>query len=87
MVSSSTTVALDIAHLISEDDTPVDNLPSAKHQRLFTEPLYSSWTNPHAERPFLAAANVGIFAVARRTAVSGSNTSVCGCSITSSMIR
>jgi len=69
MALSSTTVALDIARLITEDDTPVDNLPSEKHQRLLTEPLYSSWTNPHAERPFLAAANVGIFAVARNPAI------------------
>jgi hypothetical protein len=28
--------------LITEDDTPVDNLPSEKQQRLLTEPLYSS---------------------------------------------
>lgn len=48
----------DIAHLITEDDTPVDNLPSEKQQRLLVEPLYSSW---RPQRPFLAAANVGIF--------------------------
>ncbi|MCX7851369.1 MAG: Uma2 family endonuclease [Caldilineales bacterium] len=48
----------DIAHLITEDDTPVDNLPSEKQQRLLVEPLYSSW---QPGRPFLAAANVGIF--------------------------
>ena len=29
--------------LITEDDTPVDNLPSEKQQRLLTEPLYSRW--------------------------------------------
>ena len=28
--------------LITEDETPVDNLPSEKQQRLLTEPLYSS---------------------------------------------
>jgi hypothetical protein len=32
---------IDISQLIPEDDTPVDNLPSEKHQRLLTEPLYS----------------------------------------------
>ena len=46
----------DISALITEDDTPVDNLPSEKQQRLLTEPLYSSWTGPGDNRPFLAAA-------------------------------
>jgi Uma2 family endonuclease len=49
----------DISHLITEDDTPVDNLFSAKQQRLLVEPLYSGWENPE---PFLADANVGVFA-------------------------
>ena len=55
------------SHLITEDDEPVDNLFSEKQQRLLTEPLYSSWTPPVTDdettpvRPFLAAANVGIF--------------------------
>lgn len=48
----------DISHIETEDDEPVDNLPSEKHQRLLVEPLYSSTI---LERPFLAAANVGIF--------------------------
>ncbi len=56
--------------LITEDDEPVDNFFSEKQQRLLTEPLYSSWTPPPNEeateaatttRPFLAAANVGVF--------------------------
>jgi hypothetical protein len=51
----------DIADLITEDDAPVDNLPSEKQQRLLTEPLYSSWEGPGAGRSFLAAANVGVF--------------------------
>ena len=51
----------DIQDLITEDDTPVDNLPSEKQQRLLTEPLYSAWAGPGEGRPFLAAANVGIF--------------------------
>jgi Uma2 family endonuclease len=45
-------------HIITEDDEPVDNMFSAKQQRLLVEPLYSSW-NPG--RPFLADSNVGIF--------------------------
>lgn len=55
----------DIRDLITEDDTPVDNLPSEKQQRLLTEPLYSSWSGPGDGRPFLAAANVGIFSMVR----------------------
>ena len=58
----------DVSELITEDDTPVDNLFSEKQQRLLTEPLYSSWTGgvnapgePTAKRRFLAAANVGLF--------------------------
>jgi Uma2 family endonuclease len=50
----------DIEHLVIEDDTPVDNLISEKHQRLLTEPLYS---NPSVlgDRTFLLSANVGVF--------------------------
>lgn len=48
----------DITNLITEDETPVDNLPSEKQQRLLVEPLYSGWD---VDRPFLAAANVGVF--------------------------
>jgi len=48
----------DISHIITEDDTPVDNMFSAKQQRLLVEPLYTSW---QAGRPFIADANVGVF--------------------------
>lgn len=48
----------DMSHIVTEDDTPVDNLFSAKQQRLLVEPLYSSW-NPG--RQFIADANVGVF--------------------------
>jgi hypothetical protein len=51
-----------IDHIVTEDDAPVDNLFSEKQQRLLTEPLYSSWLGPGDERPFVAAANVGVFA-------------------------
>lgn len=50
--------ALDISHLVTEDDTPVDNFQSAQQQRLLVEPLYSSEALPP---PFLADANVGLF--------------------------
>lgn len=59
---------LDIDQLITEDDTPVDNLPSEKQQRLLTEPLYTAWQSPEG-RPFLAAANVGIFSMIRSPAI------------------
>jgi hypothetical protein len=39
-------VAPDVYQLITEDDEPVDNLPSEKHQRPLTETLYSSWVGP-----------------------------------------
>ena len=66
---SAPQVSADIESLVTEDDTPVDNMPSEKQQRLLTEPLYSSWAGPGAGRPFLAAANVGVFAEARNPAI------------------
>ena len=60
-------VTPDVYQLITEDDEPVDNIFSEKQQRLLTEPLYSSWTplpdedQPVSPRPFMAAANMGIF--------------------------
>ncbi|MBK7200216.1 MAG: Uma2 family endonuclease [Anaerolineae bacterium] len=50
-----------IDHIITEDDEPVDNIFSEKQQRLLTESLYTSWAGPGEGRPFLAAANVGLF--------------------------
>ena len=52
--------------LVTEDDTPVDNVFSEKQQRLLTEPLFSSWSGPGAEQPFVAMANVGLFYALRR---------------------
>jgi hypothetical protein len=46
-----------VEHLVTEDDTPVDNTFSEKQQRLLTESLYSSW----AGHQFVAMANVGLF--------------------------
>jgi hypothetical protein len=57
----------DASDVVTEDDAPVDNFPSEKAQRLLTEPLYTSWSGPPPldeggeRRPFVAAANVGIF--------------------------
>jgi Uma2 family endonuclease len=52
---------IDISQLVTEDDTPVDNLPSEKQQRLLTEPLYSLPFQPPDTDVFLVAANVGVF--------------------------
>ena len=50
---------------ITEDETPVDNIFSAKQQRLLTDPLYSAWPGLPDEqgqpRQFLACANVGLY--------------------------
>ncbi len=51
----------DVEHLVTEDDTPVDNVFSEKQQRLLTEPLYSSWAGPEPRLPFVAMSNVGLF--------------------------
>jgi len=53
----------DISQIVTEDDTPVDNLFSAKQQRLLVESLYSSW---RYEGTFLADANVGVFSAVHR---------------------
>jgi Uma2 family endonuclease len=56
-----------IENLVTEDDEPVDNIPSAKQQRLLVTPLYDTWTPPPGEetpgekRKFLADANIGVF--------------------------
>ena len=48
----------DLRDIITEDDTPVDNLISEKQQRLLTTTLYNSFVT---DFPFLATANVGLF--------------------------
>jgi Uma2 family endonuclease len=58
-----------IDHLMTEDDTPVDNIFSEKQQRLGTEPLYASWQGGPEKRLFLAAANVGLFNSVRESAI------------------
>lgn len=51
----------DVSHLVTEDDEPVDNWFQERQQRLLVESLYASWPEAGQERPFLAAANVGLF--------------------------
>jgi Uma2 family endonuclease len=55
----------DVSHLVTEDDEPLDNLPSEKQQRLLTETLYSSW-NGASNQGFLVAANVGLYASSKQ---------------------
>lgn len=56
-----------VQNIITEDDEPVDNIYSAKQQRLLVRPLYSSWQPlktedaPDEKRKFIADSNVGIF--------------------------
>jgi Uma2 family endonuclease len=64
--ASTPTVRPCLDHIVTEDDTPVDNMLSEKEQRLLTEPLYSSWD---AGRPFLATANVWLFYSVRQPPV------------------
>jgi hypothetical protein len=56
----------DVSGLVTEDDTPVDNILAEKQERLLTEPLYSSWSGPPVGddgqgRRFAVLANVGLF--------------------------
>ena len=61
---------LEMENLVTEDDTPVDNILSEKQQRLLTEPLYSAWAGPDPKTPgyrrFMALANVGLFYALRQ---------------------
>jgi Uma2 family endonuclease len=50
-----------VDHLITEDDTPVDNIFSERQQRLLVESLYASWHPKGEKRSFVALANVGLF--------------------------
>lgn len=60
----------EMENLVTEDDTPVDNILSEKQQRLLTEPLYSAWAGPEKcapeHRGFLALANIGLFYALRQ---------------------
>lgn len=51
---------LDISHIETEDETPVDNLFSERQQRLLVNALYTGW-KPKNGKPFIAMSNVGLF--------------------------
>lgn len=72
---SATATALEydlVNYMVTEDDEPVDNMFSAKQQRLLVEPIYSSWKpapkedSPTQPRIFLADVNVGVFHTTNR---------------------
>jgi Uma2 family endonuclease len=56
-----------VEHLVTEDDTPVDNIFSEKQQRLLVDTLHSA--KPFGDRPFVASANVGIYYAINKPAV------------------
>ena len=51
-------IVVDIDHIITEDDAPVDNWFSEKQQRLLAKTLYTSWK---PNKPFVAGVDIGIF--------------------------
>ncbi len=55
--------------LVTEDDTPVDNIFSAIQARLLIESLYASWSHPRFGRRFVATGNVGVFYAFRQPPV------------------
>ncbi len=48
-----------VEHLLTEDDTPVDNIYSEKLQRLLIDTLQT--TPPFGDRQFVASTNVGLY--------------------------
>jgi Uma2 family endonuclease len=56
----------DLSRIRTEDDTPVDNLFTERQQHLLVDSLNSSWAGPGKDRPFLVAANVGIFSSVKK---------------------
>jgi Uma2 family endonuclease len=56
-----------VKHLVTEDDTPVDNIFSEKQQQLLISTLFSS--QHFQECPFVASSNVGIYYSIHKSAV------------------
>jgi hypothetical protein len=59
----------DIDQLETESDQPMIRIFTDKQSRLLIEPLYSPWSRPGGDRPFLALANVGFFHTYREPAL------------------
>ncbi|MBX3227358.1 MAG: Uma2 family endonuclease [Labilithrix sp.] len=64
--SRRTPHAPDTSHLITDDGAPVDSWLAEKQMRLLTGPLYAGW---RPGRPFVVAANVGVFAIPKNPAL------------------
>jgi Uma2 family endonuclease len=62
-------IKLDISHLITEDDTPVEIFLSEKNQRLLTEPIYTVRPAGLTSEQFIVAANVGVFYLLHEQAI------------------
>jgi hypothetical protein len=73
---------VDVSHLVTETDDPLDNRYTEKQQRLLVSALYSSWEGPppmeddgppsadsSQRRAFVALANVGLFADTHQQAI------------------
>jgi Uma2 family endonuclease len=52
---------VDVSHLVTEDDTPVDNIFSERQMSLLSDSLYTSWNGPGEDRPFAALTNVALY--------------------------
>ena len=60
----------DVSHLITEDDTPVDNIFSEMQMRLLVESLYRSWRDEQGNPfDFMALSDVGIFSTSQNPAI------------------
>ena len=59
----------DLSRLVTEDDTPVDNMFSEKQARLLADALYATYRGPQGDGRFLAASDVGVFAKAENPAI------------------
>jgi len=71
MSETSTILALeypDTSQMILEDDEPLDSFINEKQQRLLTAVFYSGAELP-IQKPFLAAANVGLFATRAKAGI------------------
>jgi hypothetical protein len=57
---------VDVSHLVTEDDTPVDNIFSERQMDLLVDSLYASWRGPAEDMPFVAMANVALYFALRQ---------------------
>lgn len=55
----------DVSNLVTEDDTPVDNLVSERQMRLLSDSGYASWPGPGDGRTFVVLANVALYAMSK----------------------